>query len=308
MVDFRVIRKISLVTIAVGLMLLTASCGGNGAANNDQGMSVTFLGLFNSNRLAANIGGGGGGGGGGGMGQTPGNQGCGQLPEPFGGGYLRLGEAEPEPGGSVSSTNLSGTDAAGAFISVVGLQNNLYGQAFRAERLIVDFFIPGASQQPPATNVPVFLVAGPAESAAQVGIGGGAGVDGGANAAPSPGLRRPLFTSLPPSFSNLCNRSLAQVTIVPAAVREWLNFNRDVLPEPPFQMEVTLRLNGLSSSGNRYDTNDATFDFTILPESYIEPTAPDGIDTPEALPPSETSGGEGGTNDEGDVADLGKAF
>ena len=305
--DIRVIRKISLATIAVGLTWLTASCGGNGAANNDQGMSVTFLGLFNSNRLAANNAGGGGGGGGGG-GQTPGNQGCGQLPEPFGGGYLRLGEAEPEPGGTVSATNLSGTDAAGAFVSVVGLQNNLYGQAFRAERLLVDFFIPGASQQPPSTNVPVFLLAGPAESAAQTGIGGGAGAGGGANAAPNPGLRRPLFTSLPPSFSNLCNRSLAQVTIVPAAVREWLNFNRDVLPEPPFQMEVTLRLNGLSSSGNRYDTNDATFDFTILPESYIEPTSPDGSETPEVSPTSEAIGVEGGTSGEGDVGDLEKAF
>jgi hypothetical protein len=309
MSDSRAIRKISGLAVAVGITWLTASCGGNGAANNDQGMSVTFLGLFNSNRLEVNNAGGGGGGGGGN--QTPGNQGCGQLPAGFSGGYIRLGEAEPEPGGTASSTNLSGTDPAGGYVSVVGVQNNLYGQAFRAERLLVDFYIPGASIQPPSTNVPVFLIAGPAESAAQVnnnGGGGAAGGTGNGNGAANPGLRRPLFTSLPPSFSNLCNRSLAQVTIIPPAIREWLNFNRDVLPEPPFKMEVTIRLNGLSSSGNRYDTNDGTFDFDILPESFIEPTTGDGSETPAATPTSATPDSGTGTGDGSEFGDLEKIF
>lgn len=312
MSDLRVVRKIGSLAVAAGITWLTASCGGNGAANNDQGVSVTFLGLFNSNRLTINNGVGGGGGGGN---QTPGNQGCGQLPVGFSGGYIRLGEAEPEPGGSASSTNLSGTDPAGGFVSVVGVQNNLYGQAFRAERLLIDFYIPGASIQPPSTNVPVFLIAGPAESAAQVSNNGGGGAAGGAaggagngNGGANPGLRRPLFTSLPPSFSNLCNRALAQVTVIPPAIREWLNFNRDVLPEPPFKMEVTLRLNGLSSSGNRYDTNDGTFDFDILPESFIEPTTGDGTETPIATPDTGTPDSGTSTGDEGEFGDLEEMF
>lgn len=296
-----VIRRVKNATLAASLLLLVASCGGNGAANNDQGMSVTFLGLFNSNRLATNIGGAGGG-----ANQTPGNQGCGQLPEGFSGGYIRLGEAAPEPGGTASSTNLSGTDPAGGFVSVVGLQNNMYGQAFRAERLVVDFYIPGAMIQPPSTNVPIFLIAGPAESASQVnnGIGGGSDSSGPSS---DPGLRRPLFTSLPPSFSNLCNRSLAQVTIIPSSIREWMNFNRDVLPEPPFKMEVTIRLNGMSSSGNRYETNDGTFDFDILPESFIEPTAEgeDGVTDPT----TETTPDIGGSTGSGDgLTDLEKVL
>jgi hypothetical protein len=287
-------------------MWLTTSCGGNGAANNDQGMSVTLLGLFSSNRLSNNIGGGGGGGGAGG-GQTPGNQGCGQLPDGLSGGYIRLGEATPEPGGTASSTNPSGTDPAGGYVSVVGVQNNLYGQAFRAERLIVDFYIPGASIQPPSTNVPVFLIAGPAESAAQTNNGQG-GAGGGGSSATNPGLRRPLFTSLPPSFSNLCNRALAQVTVIPPAIREWLNFNRDVLPEPPFKMEVTIRLNGLSSSGNRYDTNDATFDFDILPETYVEPTTGDGAETPAATVTAGATESGSDIGEGGDVTDLNEVF
>jgi hypothetical protein len=81
-------------------------------------------------------------------------------------------------------------------------------------------------------------------------------------------------------LANICNRALAQVTIVPAAVREWLNFNRDLTPEAPYKMEVTIRVSGLTSGGDRVDTNDGTFDFEILPETLIVPT--DGLATPEA--------------------------
>lgn len=268
--------------IGVGIATLSAvaiACGGNGASNNDQGMSVTFLGLFNSTNLTA-VGGGGAGGVGG---LTPGNQGCGQLPSVFIGGSLRLGQAEPEPSNSTTDSNLSGTNEAGSYVSVVGVQNNLYGQVFRADRVYIDYYIPGASAQPPSTSVPVSLLAGPAESAAGgqlpgAGAGGAGGAAGGTLR--DPGIRRPAYTSLPPSLANICNRALAQVTVVPAAVREWLNFNRDLTPEAPYKMEVTIRVSGLTSGGDRLDTNDGTFDFEILPETLIVPT--DGLVTPEA--------------------------
>jgi hypothetical protein len=76
------------------------------------------------------------------------------------------------------------------------------------------------------------------------------------------------------------------VTIVPAAVREWLNFNRDLTPEAPYKMEVTIRVSGLTSSGDRVDTNDGTFDFEILPETLVVPT--DGLATPEATAAAST--------------------
>lgn len=294
--DLRLVRKIGGVVIAASLLCLSASCGGNGAANNDQGMSVTFLGLFSSNRLTGSTGGSGSSGGG----QTTGASGCGQLPATSSGGSIRLGEAQPEPGVDPSTPVSNGVDASGGFVSVVGVQNNLYGQAFRAERLLIDYYIPGASVQPPSTNVPMFIIAGPAESSLQ---GGGSGTTGGTTQ--NPGLRRPLFTSLPPSFSNVCNRALAQVTVVPPAIREWLNFNRDALPEAPFKMEVTLRINGISSSGNRYDTNDGTFDFDILPETFIAPTAGDGGEAPTAVP---TSAGAVDDNGAGGVGGLEKLF
>lgn len=239
--------------------LVALACGGNGASNNDQGVSVTFLGLFNSTSLSTNTGTGGGG--------TAGQQGCGRLPAVFLGGSIQLGTAAPEPGTTVTSDSSSGIDDAGSFISVVGVQNNLYGQVFRADRVFIDYYIPGATAQPPSTNVPVSMLAGPAEAAAQTNTGGN-----NTNGTQSPGLRKPNYTSLPPSMYNICNRALAQITVIPAAVREWLNFNRDSLPEAPFAMEVTIRVTGLSSSGNRIDTNDGTFSFEVLPETYVVPT------------------------------------
>lgn len=283
--------------MALGTSWAVVSCGGNGASNNDQGMSVTLLGLFNSNRLTTqnvSIG----------VGVSPGQLGCGQLPGGITGAYIQLGEIGPEPAGSLSATNLSGTDPAGAFVSVIGIQNNLYGQAFRAERLLLDFYIPGADAQPPSTNIPISLIAGPAESAQFININGGstggnnAGTQGqGQSQGASPGLRKPIFTSLPPSFSNLCNRALSQTTVVPAAIREWLNFNRDLLPPAPFKLEVVMRISGLTSSGNRVETNDVVLDVDVLPETYINETGiSDSTPTPEptAANASDLDGGNDG--------------
>ncbi|MFO0416770.1 MAG: hypothetical protein ACK5Y6_05725 [Pseudomonadota bacterium] len=258
--------------LAVSASLAVLACGGNGAANNDQGMSVTFLGLFSSTKLATNNQGGGGGGGGGGGNITPGQQGCGQLPSGFAGGFLPLGYPAPEPLSTLGPDNASGIDPSGGFVSVIGIQNNLYGQAFRADRLLLDFYVAGATKQPPSTNVPFSLLVGPAESASPINP-----VQGGAN----PGLRRPQFTSLPPSFANLCNRGLSQAFVIPVATREWLNFNRQYLPEAPFNLEVTMTVSGLSSSGNRIETNSDTVAIVVLPETLVTPT--EGVD-PGATP------------------------
>ena len=134
---------------ALVLSLVAIACGGNGASNNDQGMAVTFLGLFNSTTLAQPNQGGGAGGG-----LTAGQGGCGQLPSVFVGGAIRLGEAQPEPAVTLTDKNSSGTDESGAFVSVVGIQNNLYGQLFRADRVLIDYYVPGARAQPPSTNAP----------------------------------------------------------------------------------------------------------------------------------------------------------
>jgi len=65
-------------------------------------------------------------------------------------------------------------------------------------------------------------------------------------------------------------------------------------------MEVIIRVSGVSSSGNRYDTNDGVFDFDVLAEDSIDPTVIDGTTTP-------TTSAAAMSND-GNVGDLAKLF
>ena len=252
-------KNVHKLLIALIPSVIMLGCGGNGASNNDQGISVSFLGLFQT-ATTSNAGGG-----------TQNNlTGCGQLPQPFSGGFISLGQtfldptATPQPGFSGLSI-----DPSGAVYAIVGIQNNMYGQIFRADRVLLQYYVPGATVQPPSTNVAVNMLAGPAES----GLGT---ITDGENGNI---LRKPVVTSLPPTFSQVCNRAFAQVPIIPAPVREWLNFNSNQLPEAPFDLEVVVQLTGLSSGGNRYDTNEALFTLSIIPEIPIIPPTPAPVTT-----------------------------
>ena len=246
----------------LGLLLAVSSawflaCGGNGAANNDQGVSVTLMGFFSG--TTGNLNGGG---------QQNNQNGCGGIPASLGRVLLRLGDALPESDSGSSSAN--GTDPSSSYVVAIGVQNNLAGQYYRGDRLLLDYYIPGSSLQPPSTNVALSIFAGPAPTS---GGSSGGGASGASGASGSPGLggglRRPGQTSLPPTFNNLCNQSYAVAAIIPASVREWLNFNRAALPEPPYSMEVYALVSGLSSSGNRYDTNTAVLHVDVLPETFV---------------------------------------
>ena len=68
--------------IALGLSSLMLGCGGNGASNNDQGISVSFLGLFQTATSDSD-----------GDGTSQSNlTGCGQLPQPLASGFLSIGQ------------------------------------------------------------------------------------------------------------------------------------------------------------------------------------------------------------------------
>lgn len=280
--------------IIVTPVLAIIGCGGNGASNNDQGVSVTLLGLFQTSTSTATTTGGT-------TGTTATNlTGCGQLPQPLSVGFITLGRTMPQPtatpSGSSGGTSTSGlsTDPSGAVYAVLGLQNNLYGQAFRADRVLLEYHIPGASVQPPSTNVALNMLAGPAEAGTQggaVGAGGagGSGVNAGTSGTVTGGIRRPIVTSLPPTFNQICNRTFTQVPIIPSPIREWLVFNSNQLPEAPFELEIIITVTGLSSGGNRYDTNQGLFTMSVVPESSVTTMAPSVATSSEAN--GETLGG-----------------
>lgn len=260
-------KKLGLILACVGSLAVAVGCGGGGASNNNQGVSVTFLGLFVGAPTPSS-------GTSTGTNQAQGTMGCSQMPNGLSGGYITLGSI-----GSVPATPIPGfvgllQDPAGTLYATIGVQNNMYGQFYRADRLLLEYYVPGASVQPPSTNVAVNFLVGPAESSQSSAAAAGSGSTAGG------GLRRPVVTSLPPSFSQVCNRSYAPTAIIPAPIREWLNFNRSQLPQAPFELEIIMTISGLSSSGNRYETNAGMITLTVVDETAVEP--PDGTATPDS--------------------------
>ncbi len=228
------IRKYAIIGIACAASVIILACGGNGAANNDQGVAVTFLGIYGSVPTPNQ----------GGAGNT--QQGCVQIPVPL------------------AITSLVLGDSSARTTAAVGVQNNLSGQFFRADRIFLDYFIPGAALQPPSTNLLVTVFAGPAEAGSQGG-GQAGGQAGGVVATP--------VSSLPPTFNRNCNTAFVLTSIVPAVITEWLNVNSASLPAAPYILEVTARITGISSSGKVYETNPAFLPIDVLPQGSSQASA-----------------------------------
>ena len=220
------IRKYAIIGIACAASVIILACGGNGAANNDQGVAVTFLGIYGSVPTPNQ----------GGAGNT--QQGCVQIPVPL------------------AITSLVLGDSSARTTAAVGVQNNLSGQFFRADRIFLDYFIPGAALQPPSTNLLVTVFAGPAEAGGQAG-----------------GVVATPVSSLPPTFNRNCNTAFALTSIVPAVITEWLNVNSASLPAAPYILEVTARITGISSSGKVYETNPVFLPIDVLPQGSAQASA-----------------------------------
>jgi len=157
------------------------------------------------------------------------------------------------------STTLSGS--TGIAVAAAGLQNNLTGQIIRVQRLEHEFYIAGASEQPPSTSFPlgaVLLAAGTTEETTS-------------------------NSSLP---DTLRGGEVVYATsyAVPPEVMGWINLNRNSLPEAPFTMNVISRAYGVTSAGNTMYSNDMSFSVVFLPDSDIagEVGGADGSDSSDS--------------------------
>jgi hypothetical protein len=140
------------------------------------------------------------------------------------GASLRLGQVSEEGGTSDGR-------------ACIGLQNNLAGQFIRSDRATISYFVPGAASQPPNAVVPLTTVLGP-----------------GSVGAPS---------TLPDGVDNESS-AIAGLNLVPTDIRNYMIINRSDFPPAPFSMLVSVTVSGMSSGGDRIDTNPADIGVEIL--------------------------------------------
>lgn len=148
---------------------------------------------------------------------------------------------------------ISGGGSADGQLGDVGIfscfqaQNNLVTQAVRVDRAMLRYYVAGASQQPPST-----VTAVAAYLPAATGI---TSLPNQTNST-TPGTK-PQGT-LP---SGASGASTSRVTygfaVVPSAVREWISAHRAELPPAPFNMIAEVQLSGVTSAGDRIETNEA---------------------------------------------------
>ncbi|NMC63360.1 MAG: hypothetical protein GYA55_09365, partial [SAR324 cluster bacterium] len=98
----------------------------------------------------------------------------------------------------------------------------------------------------------------------------------------SRGLNDSPESSLSPGFQ-AANMISAGFIAVPVEVTTWLALNRASLPEPPFTMAVTHYVTGVTSSGDRLETNKLTLFVVVTPDVIITPetTNPEVTATPK---------------------------
>jgi hypothetical protein len=230
--------------IFLSTALATLSACGGGGGNNDQGTTFSLIG-FNS--------------------VDPQNV-C--QPESFIS-QMIIG---------LSDAGQSEVGDIGAFAPCITLQNNMSTQYVRVDRLYLEYFVPGAAEQPPTTSTALGVILGPQPSVSNDG-GTGSGPGG------SPIVGPPPFTSLPPSFTNggggagaggVAQTQTVGANVVPVEIREWLALNRLSLPETPFQMTLIARAGGVTNSGDSIVTNDNVFQVIVTEDNLITPTTGNG--------------------------------
>jgi hypothetical protein len=59
---------------------------------------------------------------------------------------------------------------------------------------------------------------------------------------------------------------------VPPEIGEWLALNRDSLPEPPFQMTLVTTAYGVTTAGDRIETNSLPYLIVVYEDRVITPS------------------------------------
>ena len=227
-------KAIVAISLIGTLAIVAVGCGDS--TRNDQGTAFTFLGWFQEidDEIVGLV----------------------FTATPLSGYPITGGSDDPEIG-------------APGFLSepfgLAGMSNNMTGQFVRVDRIHHEYYVPGASSQPPSSSVAVPTTLLPAS-------------DGLPPQSSLPGALDPDVIQPPEGAENaLGSISFAAAAFIPSSVREYLVLNKNQFPEPPYIMVVTSTASGVTSAGNRINSNSVEFEILIEPDVIITPTPGTGI-------------------------------
>ena len=209
-------RRLFQATILTGLLCAMGTVlHGCGSANNDQGVSFTLIGYnaVDSNNVCDS-------------------------------GTFVTGLQMPIDQGSATESS----STADAVYGCLTIQNNMSTVGIRVDHVFHEFYIEGASVQPPSSSAPLSIVLGPS-----------------ASSTPTAG------SSTLPSGFNAASSATVGFIAIPAEITSWIALNKNSLPEPPFTMSVAHTVTGVTTAGDRLDTNKADLYVVVTPDVIIPP-------------------------------------
>ncbi len=125
-------------------------------------------------------------------------------------------------------------------------RNNLCTQGIRVDRVYMNFHVPGSTVEiPDTTNVMSTYLA------------------------PQTCSDSTITSSLPPGMRQQGSKGVI-VDVVPHQIREFISTNRNRLPEAPFNLDACATLSGVTSSGDRIESNELCLHVIVSPDVTID--------------------------------------
>lgn len=125
-----------------------------------------------------------------------------------------------------------------------GLQNNLAGQGITVDVVKNSYYIPGSTVSIPDTIFPINAFLRPTALGDEGNFGN-------------------AVSTLPEGVFTGDNVSYTQTLLVTPQIAEFLTLNREAFPQFPFDLIVTTSIEGVTTAGQRVETNAVTFNFAI---------------------------------------------
>ena len=124
------------------------------------------------------------------------------------------------------------------------LETILTTQSIRTDRAFFSYYIPGASAQPPDTSIPFTVTLGKFGTTTVAEV-------------------------------------IAGLDYLPAEIMAWLSLNINSLPDAPFNLEVYTTVSGVTTAGDRLESNTIGLLVQVLPDVPVNPNVDSGAGNSE---------------------------